>query len=307
MGVWALLPHPRTPIPDNHPSAKDPMPKVAIVTDTTASLPAGYAAAHRIAVVPQVVRFGSQAFREDVDLTYAEFIARLRAAPDLPGTAAPPPGELLAAYSRQLEWAQSVISLHPSEQVSGTVRSAQTARAEGFAGADIHILDTRTVAGNLGSLVQLAAGWAEAGQSAAGILAGLETLLPRGHTYFLVATLEYLQKGGRIGGAAALVGSVLQIKPILQISNGRVEPLEKVRTYHRAFERLVELVVAECPRSPAACPTVMHADDLVEAQRLAARLQAALGLSEIPILSLGASITTHAGPGALGVGFFSAA
>jgi DegV family protein with EDD domain len=116
--------------------------------------------------------------------------------------------------------------------------------------------------------------------------------------------LEFLQKGGRIGGASALIGSALQIKPILEITNGRVEALEKVRTRHRAYERLKELVIDQCPRSPEAHLCVMHADDLDEAQRLAADLKSALGFEHVPIYSVGAAITTHAGPGTLAVGFF---
>ncbi|HLF24885.1 MAG TPA: DegV family protein [Anaerolineae bacterium] len=277
---------------------------VRIVTDTTAVLPADYASAHLIEVAPQVVLFGEESFLEDVEISYADFIRRLKTAAQLPKTAAPPPGEMVKAYARQLAQARTILSIHPSVEVSGTVRSAFTAKEESFPDADIRILDTRTVAGNLATLVILAAEWAEAGVSADEILRRLQALIPRGRTYFLVATLEYLQKGGRIGGASALIGSALQIKPILQLKDGRVEALEKVRTQHRALERLKELVVEQCPRSPEAHLCVMHADDLDEAQRLAGDLKSLLGLSHIPICSLGASITTHAGPGTLAVGFF---
>ncbi len=278
--------------------------RVRIVTDTTAALPPGYAAAHTVEVVPQVVLFGEESFLEDAQISYAEFIRRLKMSAQLPKTAAPPPGEMVSAYARQLAEADTILSIHPSSEVSGTVRSAQTAREDSFPNADIRILDTRTVAGNLATLVTLAVEWAESGVSAGDILSRLEALVPRGRTYFLVATLEYLQKGGRIAGASALIGSVLQIKPILQLKDGRVEALEKVRTRHRAFERLKEIVIEQCPRSPEARLCVMHADDLDEAQRLAGDLKSALGFAHVPIYSVGASITTHAGPGTLGVGFF---
>jgi DegV family protein with EDD domain len=140
--------------------------------------------------------------------------------------------------------------------------------------------------------------------SADEIMARLQAMSPRGRIYFLVATLEYLQRGGRIGGAAALIGTALQIKPILELKNGRVEPLEKVRTYHRALARVKEFVLEQCPRSPDAYLCVMHSDDLTGAQRLADDLQSALKTGDIPIYLCSASITTHAGPGALGVGFF---
>ncbi len=280
-----------------------PAPQVRIVTDTTAALPAEYAAAHHVAVVPQVVLFGSESFLEEQELPYGEFIRRLKASAQLPKTAAPPPGLMVKAYERQLAAAPTVLSIHPSLDVSGTVRSAQTALAS-FPGADIRIVDTRTIGGNLATMVQLAVTWAESGLPADNIVQRLQALIPRSRTYFLVATLEYLQRGGRIGGAAALIGGVLQIKPILEFRDGRTEPLERIRTHNHAVERLKDLVAEHCPRSPEAHVCVMHADDLKEAQRLASDLKAGLGQAHIPLYNLGASITTHAGPGTLGVGFF---
>ena len=273
------------------------------MTDTTAALPEAFAAAHQVEVVPQVVLFGDESFLEDRELSYAEFIRRLKSSPQLPKTAAPPPGLLVEAYRRRLAEAPTILSIHPSIDVSGTIRSAITAQAA-FPGADIRLLDTRTVGGNLATLVELAAGWAESGLGADEIMARLQALIPRGRTYFLVATLEYLQKGGRIGGAAALIGSMLQIKPLLELKDGHIEPLERIRTHNHALERLQELVRQHCPHSPEAHVCVMHADDESEAQGLARDLKASLGVETIPIYRLGAAITTHAGPGALGVGFF---
>ncbi len=278
---------------------------IRIVTDTTATLPPGFAAAHSIEVASQVILFGLESFREEVDLDFPEFIRRLKASPQLPKTAAPEPGDLIAAYRRQFAAAQTVLSIHPSSDISGTIRSAVTAQAEGFPTADLRIIDTRTVAGNLASMVIAATEWAESGVGADAIVNRLNALIPRARTYFLVATLDYLQKGGRIGGASALIGGVLQIKPILELKDGRVEALEKVRSHRAALARLKELVVEQCPRSPAARLSVMHADELPAAQALAAELKRALQVDEIPIYGLGAAITTHAGPGTLGVAFFA--
>ncbi len=278
--------------------------QIRIVTDTTATLPAGYAAAHAIQVIPQIILFGKESFREDVDLTYDEFVRRLKTSPQLPKTAAPEVGDMIEAYRCQLDAARTVISIHPSAEVSGTIRTAETAKKETFPNADIRIIDTRTIAGNLASMVMAATEWAEDGMSADEIMSRLNALVLRGRTYFLVATLEYLQKGGRIGGASALIGGVLQIKPILEIKNGRVEAFEKVRTYRQALARLKQLVMEECPRAPEARLSVMHADDLDAARRLASDLARALAIDDIPIYGMGAAITTHAGPGALAVGFF---
>lgn len=280
------------------------MPRIRVITDTTASLPAGFAAAHQVEVVPQVIIFGAQSLKEDLEITPAEFVRRLTTAPDLPKTAAPEPGWFVEAYRRQLAEAETILSLHPSSEVSGTVRSALTARDSGFPAADIRIIDTRTLGGNLGALVQQAVAWAAAGLEADEIVSRLRALIPRARTYFLVPTLEYLRRGGRIGGAQALLGGVLQIKPILELRDGRVEALERVRSHHRALQRLKELSLERCPRSPEARLSVMHAADEAEAARLAADLGRTLGLAEIPLYTLGAAITTHAGPGSLAVGFF---
>lgn len=278
--------------------------KIRLVTDTTACLPEGFAEAHGIEVVPQIVRFGDETFLEGVEITYADYIRRLKRAGAQFGTAAAPPAEFIKAYQRQLALGSTILSLHPSTDISGTIRSATIAKSEGFAEADIRIIDSRSVAGCLGALVQHAVAWIEAGQSAEAIIAQLEALFPRGRMYFLVPTLDYIQRGGRIGGAAALVGGVLQIKPVLELRNGRVELLERVRTYNRAYERLKELVAENCPRSTAAELCVMHADNPAEAERLASDLRGLLGISTIPLLAVGAAITTHAGPGTIGVGFF---
>jgi DegV family protein with EDD domain len=281
------------------------MSKIRIVTDTTAVLPQEYATAHHVEVVPQIILFGQESFQEDYEISYSEFIRRLRSSPELPKTAAPEPRRLIEAFRRQLAEAQTVIAIHPSTEVSGTVRSAITAKEEAFPDADIRVLDTRTVGSNLASLVIAAVEWAESGVPADEIMSRLQAMIPRGRIYFLVATLEYLHKGGRIGGASALVGSVLQIKPILQLKDGRVEPLEKVRTHHHALERLKELVIEQCPRSPSAHLSVMNADELEAAQRLAREFETALGFEHVPIYNVGASITTHGGPGILAAGFFA--
>jgi DegV family protein with EDD domain len=130
-------------------------------------------------------------------------------------------------------------------------------------------------------------------------------MVPRSRTYFVVATLEYLRRGGRIGGASALVGSALQIKPILQIQDGHVEVLEKVRTEARAIERLKELVERDCPRSPEGHLSGMPASDREGADARASDLGRRMGGGSTPIYTMGAAITTHAGPGTLGVGFFT--
>ncbi len=277
---------------------------IKIVTDTTAVLPRSYCDQQDITVVPQIIRFGEETFLEGVELSEAEFLRRLKTSTVLPATAAPAPGLFDDVYRQAAEQGYPVLSIHPSTDVSGTVPSAHTARGL-YPEADIRVIDTRTVAGCLGEAVKMAVTWRSEALSIAEIEQRLQALIPRSRTYFLVATLEYLQRNGRIGGASRLIGSVLQIKPILQLSNGRVEALDKVRTHQKALERLKELVLAECPRSPEAHLCVMHADAIDEANRLREELRAELGLADIPLYSVGPAITTHAGPGTLAVGFYT--
>jgi len=284
----------------NQPGQKE---RIRIVTDTTVNLPPGYAEAHHIEVVPQVIIFGEESYLEAYEISSAEFVQRLKTSAHLPKTAAPPPGEFVEAYRRQLAEADTIISIHPTCDASGTVRSAQTAKDESFPDADIRIIDTRTIGGGMGAMVMAATEWAEAGMGADEIVRRIQEMIPRSRTYFVIRTLEFLQRGGRIGGAAALMGSILQIKPILEIRNGRVEVLEKVRAQNRAMGRMLELVAEQCPRSPEARVNVMQIDALEEGKRVVTDLQQVLGLADIPLYELGAAITTHGGPGVVGVSF----
>ena len=186
------------------------------------------------------------------------------------------------------------------------MRSALTAR-ESCPKADIRVIDTRTIAGPLASMVLEADRLAKQGASADEVVNRLNGMIKRARIYFLVDTLEYLQRGGRIGGAAALVGSVLQIKPILTFVDGRIDQFERERTKRRALARLKELVLTQADRAGQAHVTVMHTEAPEEAKQLAASLKENLGSAEMLIMDLVPAIITHAGPGALAVGFFTPA
>jgi DegV family protein with EDD domain len=255
-----------------------------------------------IPVIPQVINFGDESFLEGVNMSIADFMQRLKASPDLPKTAAPPVELFAKEFERLAPLGETILCIHPSTEFSGTVRSAQVA-AQDFPTADIRIIDTRLVASPLAALVQCAAEWAAQGLDADTIEARLREMMARGRIYFMVATLEYLAKGGRIGGAAALVGSVLQIKPLLTICDGKVDVLEKERTHRRAVERLQELVVTQI-RPQGGYLSVLQAGVPEQGQALANSLQARLGLAEVPIYDMPPAIVTHGGPGILGAGFF---
>ena len=278
---------------------------VKIIADTTSCLRPEIAQRYGIPVIPQVIIFGKDSYLEGVELDNAAFMTRLVSSPALPKTAAPPPELFAQEFRRLIPTGEPILCIHPSADVSGTVRSATVAKAD-FPDADIRVIDTRVVASPLATMVTLAAQWAEAGDSADTIEARLQGMISRGRIYFLVATLEYLAKGGRIGGAAALLGGVLQIKPILTVRDGKVDQFDKERTHRRALARLKQVVMEQCPRGNESYLSVMHAAVPDQAQALADELGAALGVSEVPILDVPPAIVTHGGPGILGVGFFAA-
>ncbi len=279
---------------------------IKIVTDTTSGLPLELARTHDIPVLPQIIIFGEESYRDDTEMDTRMFLQKLRSSPTLPKTAAPPPALYNPIFERLLaEGYRTIICLHPSSELSGTVRSALTA-AQDFPGADIRVVDTRTIAAPLATVVLLAARWAQEGVDADTIIARVRDMLARQRVYFVVDTLEYLHRGGRIGGAQALLGGLLQVKPILTLRDGRVEPFEQQRTQKRALARLRELVLGGCPPTPESYLAVMHADAEATARELADDFAAQLGIPDIPIYELPPAIVTHAGPGVLAVSYFAA-
>jgi DegV family protein with EDD domain len=275
-----------------------------IVADTTSGLPLDLTAQLGIPVVPQIVNFGDQSFRDDTELTTADFLVRLRASSALPKTAAPPPALYNPIFEQAVRKGEPVIVLAPSAKISGTVRSAEIAKQD-FPAADIRVVDTQTVAGCLGMLVLIAHDLARLGRTPDQIVDELNRLIPCCRTYFVLDTLEYLQKGGRIGAARALLGELLQVKPILQIRDGQVGPLAQERTKKRATARLIELTCEGLRRNPDPHLCVMHIDAEDEAQAVCAELASRLGIEKIPVYLLPAAIVTHAGPKALAIGFIA--
>jgi DegV family protein with EDD domain len=277
---------------------------VRMITDTTACLHPSIARRYNIPVIPQVINFGEESFLEGLDIDIPTFMDKLRSSSELPKTAAPPPELFAKEFERMVPSGEPILCIHPSIEVSGTVRSAQVAALD-FPEADIRVIDTRCISSPLGVMVEQAAIWAEGGKSADEIEAHLQGMIARCRIYFLVSTLEFLAKGGRIGGASALLGSLLQIKPILTFKDGRVHPFEKARTMRNALARLKEIVSAEIAKDESGFPTVMHAGVPEQGQALADDLAKRLGLPCIPVCDMPPAIVTHGGPGILGVGFFA--
>ena len=277
---------------------------VHIVTDTTSCLGPQFSARYHVPIIPQVINFGTDSFLEGVELDNAGFLKRLKSSGELPKTAAPPPELFIKEFERLVPTGEPIVCIHPSAEVSGTVRSA-TVAAQDFPGADIRIIDTRVISSPLGTMVERAALWAAEGKDADEIVAGLQDLIARCRVYFLVSTLEYLARGGRIGGASALVGSMLQIKPILTLRDGKVDVYERDRTYKRAYARLKEIVIEQISPNGKGHLTVMHAGVPEEAGCLSQELSHIIHQPEVQIFDVPPAITTHGGPGILGVGFFA--
>ena len=277
---------------------------IHIITDTTSGLPQDISERFHIPVIPQVINFGNKSYIEGIDIDNPTFMRMLKASKELPKTAAPPPELFVQEFNKLVPAGGTIFCIHPSVELSGTVRSAFMA-AQDFPNADIRIIDTRTVGSPLATLVQLAAEWAFNGDEADVIETKIKNMIPRNRIYFLVDTLDYLAKGGRIGGATALLGSMLKIKPILALQNGRVEQFDKERTQKNAINRLIELVKSEAPRNTEAYISVMHAAVPDLANDFAKILCSEFGLNSIPILDVPPAIVAHGGPGILGVAFFT--
>lgn len=277
---------------------------VKIITDTTSCLSPEIAKKFDIPVIPQIIHFGEESYYEGINMDSAQFMSRLRSSRELPKTAAPTPDLFIKEFERFIPLGEPILCIHPSTEVSGTVRSALTA-AEDFPDADIRVFDTRTIGSPLGTMVELAAGWAEMGEDADSIMEKLAYLHKRCKVYFLVATLEYLARGGRIGGASALLGSVLQIKPILCVRDGRVDQYDRERTHNRALMRLKDITNEQCPKDGHGYLSIMHADAAEEAEALAKDLQRTINQEYIPVVNVPPAIVTHGGPGILAVAFFT--
>ena len=280
---------------------------VKIISDTLTCISPDEARQIGLGLIPQLVVFGDETYRDDTEINPSEFLRRLKASSSLPKTAAPPPAlyaPLFAEYSAQGE---TFVVVCPTAEASGTFRSA-TVAAQDFPNADIRVVDTKLLAGCHGAVAKAAVGWASAGLDADAIIEKIEEMAPRNRTYFLVNTLEYLYKGGRIGAARALVGSLLQMKPILTFRNGHTEPFESQRTHRRALARMKEVILEDCPRSPDAHLCIMQGDAEQEARALTSEFAAELGVpvESIPVYEMTPAILVHSGPGVLGVSYFVA-
>jgi DegV family protein with EDD domain len=217
---------------------------VRIVTDSSCDLTTDVAAAHGVEVVPLSIRFGAEEFEDGTELTVEAFYDKLGTSADLPETAAPAPGKFEAAFRRQAEaGAEAIVCINLSSGLSATMQSARNAATAFEGDVPVHVVDSRSITSGLGTQVVLAAQAGADGATAAEVLDLVKDLVARTHVFGALDTLDNLKKGGRIGGAQALVGSLLSIKPILDLSSGEVEEAGKSRTRRKALEALRDRVV----------------------------------------------------------------
>ncbi len=278
---------------------------IKIIADTTCGLPLDTLKQAGIETLPQIITFGTETFRDDTEMDTNSFLEKLRASKNLPGTAAPPPALYAPIYERILAAGDTALVITPSAKVSGTFRSATVAANE-FKTDQIHVIDSNTVAGGLGSLVLAAKQWADAGLTIVEVKENVTEMSSRERLFFLVPTLEYLHKGGRIGGASKLVGTLLKIVPILTIREGQVEPFDKVRTVKQAVRTIVDLTAEYCKDNPEAYLTVSECDSEPLLTQVTQELTAATGIQEIPRYIVPPAIVVHGGPGLIETSCFIA-
>lgn len=280
------------------------MAEVKIVTDSTAYLPAELIARYGIRVIPLKVLFGPEAYTEGVDISNEEFYRKLAKASTLPTTSQPSIGDFVQVYDKAAREAAAILSIHISGKLSATINSALNAKDE-LPQVQIEVVDSLCSCMGMGMIVLAAARAAEEGQALSQIRASIERLIKGMHLFFVVDTLEYLHKGGRIGGAATLLGTALRIKPILCVKDGQIEALARVRTKRKAVARMLELVEERVQRGAAVHVAVFHAQAVEEALALQQEVRARFDCAEMHLSEIGACIGTHVGPGAVGLAFYT--
>ena len=273
---------------------------VAVVTDSTSSLPEGMATQRDIRVVPLSVRLGAQVGREGVEIDTTQLCAALADRCLDVQTSRPAPAAFLDCYRAALDaGASAVVSVHLSRELSGTWEAARSAADE--IGADrVRVVDSRAACMGLGYAVLAAADTADDGGGIDEVAAAATDVARRCRIFFSLDSLERLRRGGRIGAAAAWVGTALAVKPLLHVAQGRILPLEKVRTTARAAQRLVELAAQAAGEGPVDV-AVQHLAAAARAEEVAARLRERLDVARLLVSEVGAVIGAHVGTGLVGV------
>jgi DegV family protein with EDD domain len=263
----------------------------AVVTDSTADLPDEWRSRYGIEVVPLKVLFGKETFRDRVDMTDEQFFARLAKSTSLPTTSAPSPGEFAEVYQRLARDHDGCISIHIGEQLSATAEAARVGAAavDGF---PVEVIDSETVSMPIAFLCRIAAECATLTEATAAV----RSRVPKSRVLALLDTLRYVEMGGRVSRAQAMIGTMLDLKPLLLVVDKDIKSVDRVRTRSRAIPRMVEFFMSEMPVERLA---VMHAQAPEEAEEIAGRLRREFSDMDIPVGQIGCVLGTHTGPKAL--------
>jgi DegV family protein with EDD domain len=265
----------------------------AVVTDSTADLPRQWHESYGIEVVPLKVLFGKDTYRDGVDMTNEQFFQRLTASSTLPTTSAPSPGEFAEVYGRLARDHDGCISIHIGAQLSATAEAARIG-AQAVEGFKVNVIDSQTVSMPVAFLCRVAA----ESESLEAATAAVEQRVPKTRVLALLDTLRYLEMGGRLSRAQAMIGTMLDLKPLLLVADAEIKPVDRVRTRSRAIPRMVEYFKGDLPVEHLA---VMHAQAADEAEQIAAALRKDYPDREVTVGQIGCALGTHTGPKALGI------
>lgn len=275
------------------------MAKTAIITDSSAYLPDDLVQQYGIHVIPLTVIFGEETLLDVVEIDITEFHRRLSEGPIHPSTTQPNPEDFTVLYEKLAKDYDGIVAVLISSELSGTVNSALVAK-EDFDRIPVRVIDSRSTSMGLGLAVLAAAEAASVGKSLDEVESAAREVCSNVKVLFVVDTLEYLHKGGRIGGASRFLGTALGLKPLLHINDGRVDGLEKVRTKRKAIDRMLDLAT-EYANGQSVHVAVIHAAALEEAETLKSAVMERFDCIDLLITDLSPAIATHAGPGTLGI------
>jgi DegV family protein with EDD domain len=278
------------------------MSPVAIVTDSTSYIPPDLIEKHNISVAPQVVIWGEESLRDDIDIKPAEFYNRLKTSREMPTTSQVTIAEFSDIFNRLHSQGYQIFAILISQKLSGTIDSAWQAKKM-LPNATIEIFNSETAAMALGFHALAVARAAEAGASITECLSLAEKARQNSGVVFVVDTLEFLHRGGRIGGASRYLGTALKLKPLLTVEGGGIQALERVRTKHKAQNRLVEIIVERLTGKPNIRLATLHANAKDDARALLGQIEGRLDFVETVESEVSPVIGTHVGPGTVGLAY----
>jgi DegV family protein with EDD domain len=282
------------------------MSKVAFVTDSTSYIPKDIREKYPITVVPQVVIWEGQTYEDDVTMTPEQFYTRLRTAKVMPSTSQASVVNMQKAFSSLIEQEYDVLGVFIASKLSGTFQSAVQGREQLTHGKEkVALVDSNTTAMAMGFMILAAARAAAEGASPAECKALAEKAREHVGVYLTVDTLEFLHRGGRIGGATRFLGTALNLKPILAIEDGRIEAVERVRTRSKALDRLVELVAEKCAGKAPVHIATLHADAEADAKVLLEKITPLVHPVESVFAAVSPAVGAHAGPGTAGLAWMA--